>query len=188
MLRCCGRCLEEGVAEDAVGATGPVQALDPLRHRILFRHRAAYRLLPYALDHGGEGVFYEAIDEVGFAGVDVGHPRGYRAVLEARLDQEGVQLPPDESVAPAPRLQLDQRVYRLLRMAALRAEVGRAVVAIYQSNRAAPLQDPLQRPQGGGGGREVLEGEADEDMVEVPVWELQVEDVADLELDVADAA
>jgi len=34
----------------------------------------------------------------------------------------------------------------------------------------------------------VLEDEADEDMVEVPVWELQVEDVADLELDVADAA
>jgi hypothetical protein len=73
-------------------------------------------------------------------------------------------------------------------MAALRVEVSRAVVALYQSDRAAPLQDPLQRPQGGDGVREVLEDEADEDVVEVPVRELQVEDVADMELDVADAA
>jgi hypothetical protein len=83
-------------------------------------------------------------------------------------------------------LQLDQGADRVAGRRAVRVAVGRTVVALDDRDRPAGLQHAAQRGQGTVRVGQVLQQEADEDVVEARPRERQRVDVRDLEMHVAE--
>ncbi len=107
-------------------------------------------------------------------------------VVEAGLDQQWVELPADRGVPACAPLQLDLAMDRGMGIGVVGMEVRRAVVAFDEgeaptgSEQSAEGRERLDRS------RQVLQDEADEDMVEGPDVEGQPKDVRLLHLHVAE--
>jgi hypothetical protein len=160
-----------------------VQGADALVEALRLDQAGGDRVLADALDHRRERPAREAVDEIGPARVDVDHPRRHADVGEPGLDQERVDAAADERVAAGPPLKLDLAVDRLARRGAVGVKQRRPVVALDDGDRAA---GPDHLPQDGqrlDGPGQVLEDEADEDMVERPLGERQRVQVGLPELD-----
>ena len=86
--------------------------------------------------------------------------------MEPRLDKQGIDLPADQRVATGPPLQLDQAVDCGVGRLAFGMEVRRTVVALDNGDRAAWPEQAFENRQRSGGPGEMLQDEADEDMIE----------------------
>ena len=87
-------------------------------------------------------------------------------VVETRLDHERIHLAADVRVPAGRRLEVDLALDRGLRLVARRVVVGGAVVALDDRHRAAGLEQSAERDERFDRLRQVLQQEADEDMVE----------------------
>jgi hypothetical protein len=99
-------------------------------------------------------------------------------VLEARSEQQRIDLAADQRVATGLALERDLALDRLAGGGAVGMEVRRPVIALDHRDRAARLEQALERGKRLDGLGEVLEHEADEDMVERTRRERQREDVS----------
>ena len=106
--------------------------------------------------------------------------------VEACLAQERIEFSADHGVSAGPALQFHLTLNRLASRLAVGMKIGRAVIAFDHRNRAAGLQVAFQRPQHLDRPREVLQDEADENVVERLGLVRQVEDVGLLKTDVCD--
>jgi hypothetical protein len=169
--------LEERVAEHAVGLGRPVQVLHARIEHAGIDQAGRDGGFADALDHRGERLPGEAVDELGPARVDVHHAGRDADRVEACVPQERIELPADERVATRHPLQLDQAVDRLLGRGAVGMKVGRSVVALDHGDGAAGTEQPAKNRQRLDRPGQVFQDEADEDVVERPVGEGQGEDV-----------
>ena len=148
------------------------------RHpRGLVHQALAHRLLADSLDHGGEGPPGEAVDQRRPGGVGVDQARRDPDLANARMRQQRVQPAPDQGVAARAALEVDQALDGPARVAAVGVEVGRAVVALDDRDRPAGPEHSQQRPHRRDRVGQVLQDEADEEVVEVGRREREVEDV-----------
>ena len=86
--------------------------------------------------------------------------------MVAGVGQQRVQPTADQGVSPGVALQRYLAVDRVAGGRTVGVEVGRAVIALDHGDRAAGLQHRAEPSQGFGRARQVLEHEADEDVVE----------------------
>jgi hypothetical protein len=105
--------------------------------------------------------------------------------VEARRNHQRVDLPPDQRVAAGLSLERHLASDRGARPLTVGMEVGGPVIALDDGHRPAGTQQLREQLQRCDGAREVLEHEADEDVVERLRREREVEDVGLAELDVA---
>ena len=100
--------------------------------------------------------------------VDVDHAGGDVDRVETRGHHERMQLAADQRVAAGRLLEPDLALDRRMRGGAVGVEAGRSMIALDDGDAATGAQEALQRDEGGDRAREVLEDEADEDVVEDP--------------------
>src|ERR1039458_665873 len=122
--------LEERVAERPVGLRGPVQVLDPRRPARRVHQPLADSLLADPLDHGGEGLAREAIDQRRPGRIGVDHAGRNRDIAIAGLHQQRIQLAPDERIAARLPLQIDQALDGPAGMHSVRGGVDRALIPL----------------------------------------------------------
>src|SRR6266545_1820325 len=131
------------------------------------RHETATDdLVANPFDHRDEGVLREPFDPRRPAGVRVGHARRDRDEVKPGPREQRMEPTPDERVTPGVGLDLDEAGGRAPRVGVLRMEERRAVVSLDDGDRAAPPQAGLHARERAQRIREVLEDEADEDVVE----------------------
>src|SRR6202040_891410 len=165
--------LEERVTENAVRFHRSVEISNTRVERRGIAEAGRDRGVADAFDHGGEGLPGDAVDEVGPARIDV--HQGWKDVtgIQAGCDHEWIELPADEGVAARPPLQLDLTPDGQVGRAAVGVEAGRSVVTLDDGQGAAGPQQLMEDRQRLDGSRQVLEDEADEDVVEGPGGEGQ---------------
>src|SRR5207245_6401967 len=122
--------LEERIAEDAVRLSRSVEIPDTCIKDLRFGDTSRNRGLANALDHRGERLPREAVDQVRPTRIYIHHPRGDMDRVEARLDHQWVELSADQCVAASLPLQLHLALDRRLGGGAGGVEVGRSVIAV----------------------------------------------------------
>jgi len=168
---------EEGVAEDPVSFCRPVEVPDPVVELGLLHHPCRQGRIPDPFDHGGEGLPREPLRHLRPAAVGVDHPGRDGDLGEARPGEEGIELPPDHGVSARSLLEPHLAVDRPPGGKAIGVEVGGAVITLYRCDRPAGLYELLEGREGLDGPRQMFQNEADEEMVEGPLPEGEVEDV-----------
>jgi hypothetical protein len=169
--------LEECIAEHAVGLGRSVEMSDARIEAFRRNKTRRYRRLANALDHRGERLPRETVDQVRSARIHVRHPRRDTDRIETRLDQQRVELSADQRVAAGLPLQLNLALDCRTGGGAIGMEAARPVIALDNGDCAAGPEESLENRQGLNRPREVLEHEADENMVEGLGVEGQGEDV-----------
>src|SRR5690606_31913803 len=127
--------------------------------------------------HGGEGLLGEALHQLGFASVHVHHAGGYAYRLEPGAGQQWVQLPPDVGIAACGTLQVDEALDGPPGHVAIGMEEGRAVISLDDGDGASWFQHLPECLEHAGRLGQMLENEAEEDVVERTGLEGKREDV-----------
>jgi hypothetical protein len=169
------RCLIEGVVERPV--LGPPQVREALVELGCGYQPGTHRLVPHSRDHGSERVPREPLDQRRPGRVDVHRPRPDRDVPVAGRRQQRLQLPSQQPVAARRSLQFDQAPDRGPRCGTVRMKERRPVVTLDHRDGAARCQHPPQPAGRRDRVGQVLQHEADEEMIERAVRERQVEQV-----------
>ena len=121
---------------------------------------------PNPLGHGRKGLPGEPFDQFRLAGIHVNHSRRYTDGGKACLEKQGIQFSPDHGVAAGPALQFNLALYRPVRRFAVRVKIDRAVIPFDDCNRAARFQMLFQCAQRLDGLGEMLQDEADKNVIE----------------------
>jgi hypothetical protein len=91
--------LEERVAEDAVRLSRSAKTSNTCIEGFGIGDAGLNRRFANALDHRGERLPGESVDEVGSARIDIHHARRYVNRFQTRLDHKWIELPANQRIA-----------------------------------------------------------------------------------------
>lgn len=169
--------LEERVAENPVRFRCPVEAGDAPVEMGRVDEAGAESGFPDPFDHGGKGLAGESVDQFRPAGIGVYHPGRDPDIIVSGLLQQRKKLASDHGVSAGALLEFDLAADRPVGRFAFRVEVSRAVIPFDYREGAAGLQEDFQGPERFHGPGEMLQDEADEQVVERLRFERETENV-----------
>lgn len=183
----CPDCLEKGITKHTIGFRCSVKVTDAFVEGDLVDQPGLQGRVTDTLDHRGEGVFCEAFNEVGSAGVYIDHSRRNTDRGESRFFHERIEPSSDHRIPSGPPLEFDLALYRLAGGVAVRVKVCRSMITFDDSDGTADLYEAPENGQGVIGPGKMFQDMAYKDMVKRCRLEVQIENISLEELNIAKA-